>query len=72
LALAAAISATEFETVWEPAASLWDLAMARSSAILSFPSIISALLAHNYQTTQNLVFNIAQKDKQYKTMHGES
>ena len=39
---AAAISATEFGTVWEPAARLWSLAIERSSAILSFPSIISA------------------------------
>jgi len=49
---ATAISATEFGTVWEPAASLWDLAMARSSAILSFPSIISELVAHSYESAQ--------------------
>jgi len=49
---AAAIYATKFGTVWEPTASLWDLAMARSPAILSFHNIISALLAHSYQTAQ--------------------
>ena len=66
---AATASATEFGTVWEPAASLWRLPMARSSAIRCFPSIISALVTHNYHKVSTV--NEVQKDKQKKTMRGK-
>jgi len=63
-----AISTTELGTIWEPATSLWDRAIALNSASFPFPNIASAqgkkideyapkqkqnMQIHTYKTNKN-------------------